>query len=157
MTLFQILAALLFLTAVSGYLNHKFLRLPPTIGNMAFAFLLSLLAILLDKAEAFDLSALSAFVRQIDFSQILLHGMLAFLLFAGALHIKLEELKDVKWSVATLATSGVVIAAFVTGTLAWLVAPYLGLHLPYLYALLFGALISPTDPIAVLSILKDAG
>jgi CPA1 family monovalent cation:H+ antiporter len=83
--------------------------------------------------------------------------MLSFLLFAGALHIDLQELKSVKWAVTILATFSVAIATFVTGSLVWLASGLAGLQLPYLYALLFGALISPTDPIAVLSILKEAG
>lgn len=157
MTFFESTAAILTLTAAGGYLNHKYIKLPATIGLMAFSFLMSLLAILLNKMGWVDLSVASAFVGQIDFSEVLLHGMLSFLLFAGALHINLDDLNEVKWSVATLATIGVVMSTFITGTLTWWGAGLVGLNLPYLYALLFGALISPTDPIAVLSILKEVG
>jgi CPA1 family monovalent cation:H+ antiporter len=157
MTVFEIAAAVLTLTAVGAYLNQKYVKFPATIGLMAFSFLMSLVAILLNKMGWMDLTVASAFVGQIDFSDVLLHGMLSFLLFAGALHINLDDLNDVKWSVAVLATVGVMMSTFITGTLAWLGAGLVGLQLPYLYALLFGALISPTDPIAVLSILKEAG
>lgn len=157
MTAFQIIAVLLTLTAVGGYINQRYVKFPATIGLMAFAFLISLVAICLSELGWMNLRPASSFIGQIDFAEVLLHGMLSFLLFAGALHINLEELKNVRWQVGILATVGVVIATFVIGTLIWKAAALVGLPLPYLYALLFGALISPTDPIAVLSILKDAG
>ena len=117
----------------------------------------SLLLILLGKAGILDLAPIQHTLLQLNFSDILLHGMLSVLLFAGALHINLAELKDVRWAVAVLATVGVIIATFVTGTCIWFMAGWLGFDLSYIYALLFGALISPTDPIAVLAILKQAG
>jgi CPA1 family monovalent cation:H+ antiporter len=155
MTTFQIIAIVLTLTAVGSYLNQRFMKFPATIGLMAFALLLSLAAIALNELGWINLRNASAFVVQLDFSEVLLHGMLSFLLFAGALHINLDDLKSVRWSVATLATVGVVMATFITGSLVWFGADFIGLKLPYLYALLFGALISPTDPIAVLAILKE--
>jgi monovalent cation:H+ antiporter, CPA1 family len=103
-----------------------------------------------------EFSFADSFIHQIDFSNILLHGMLSFLLFAGALRIDLEDLKNVIWPVSIFATAGVVISIFVTGTFVWYAAAYTRFDLPYIYALLFGALISPTDPIAILSILKEA-
>ncbi len=124
---------------------------------MAFALLLSLAGIALNALGLFDLGPVSAYVAKIDFSGIVLHGMLSVLLFAGALHINLAELKDVKLSVGILATIGVLISTIVIGTLTWYAANLCGLQLPYLYALVFGALISPIDPIAVLGILKEAG
>jgi CPA1 family monovalent cation:H+ antiporter len=157
MTAFEIIAAILSLTAFGGYVNQRFLRLPSAIGMMAFAFLISLAVLIIGKLGWINLRIADAFINQIDFSTVLLHGMLSFMLFAGALHINIEDLKKVRLSVSTLATIGVVIATFVIGTLIWLGSSLIGIHLPYLYALLFGALISPTDPIAVLSILKKAG
>jgi monovalent cation:H+ antiporter, CPA1 family len=157
MTPFQIIAAVITLSAIGGYINYKFVKFPQTIGLMAFAFTVSLCAIILSKAGVPYLADAGLFISQIDFSQLLLHGMLSFLLFAGALHINVEELISVRWSVAILATFGVVTATFITGTLVWWASGLAGLPLPYLHALLFGALISPTDPIAVLSILKGAG
>jgi CPA1 family monovalent cation:H+ antiporter len=124
---------------------------------MAFALIISLVAIMLTRAGITSPDTLGLFIGRIDFPEVLLHGMLSFLLFAGALHINLNDLNSVRWSVAVLATAGVVIATFVTGTLVWQASHLAGVELPYLYALLFGALISPTDPIAVLAILKESG
>lgn len=157
MTFFQVTAILIVFAALGGYVNHRFMKLPTTIGHMVFALLVSLGAIGLQKAGLVDLTATTEFLRSIDFSQVLLHGMLSFLLFAGALHINLDLLKRVKWPVFTLATLGTLLATFLTGTLIWLITGWLGLPLPYIYALLFGALIAPTDPIAVLAILKQVG
>ena len=156
MTFFQICAILLTLTAMGGYLNHKYTRLPVTIGHMAFALLVSVAAIVMDKTGLIDTDNVRGFVERIDFSDVLLHGMLSFLLFAGALHINLSDLKEVKWTVGILATIGVALATFIIGTLIWYAAQFCGLELPYIYALIFGALIAPTDPIAVLAMLKQA-
>lgn len=157
MTLFQILAIILTLTALGAYLNHKFVKLPSSIGHMAFALVVSFAVVVLSEFSILNLKEVADIITQIDFSAVLLHGMLSVLLFAGALHINWNDLKDAKTPVVVLATLGVVIATFVTGTLAWWGANMMGINLPYMYALLFGALISPTDPIAVLSILKTAG
>ena len=157
MDLFNILAILLTLTAVFSYLNHRFIGLPVTIGVMLISFSLSLFLIVLSwfgiglEAKAEQLLA------SIDFDKTLLHGMLSFLLFAGALHININELAERKWSIGSLATFGVLISTFLIGTLTWFVMGWFGVNLPYIYCLLFGALISPTDPIAVLGVLKTAG
>lgn len=157
MSLFNILAALLTLSAIFSYLNYRYLRLPSTVGLMLIALLMS-----------FGLMALSGFgvplekdaavlLRSIDFDETLLHGMLSFLLFAGALHININDLAQEKWIITLLATGGTLTSTFVVGFLTRLALDLLGLPLPLGYCLLFGALISPTDPIAVLSILKKAG
>jgi CPA1 family monovalent cation:H+ antiporter len=124
---------------------------------MVFALLVSLVAVLFNAVGWIDLRIVTDFLKNIDFSEVLLHGMLSFLLFAGALHINLEELKSVKWPVSILATIGTMLSTFIIGSLVWLAAGLTGFELSYIYALLFGALISPTDPIAVLSILKQVG
>jgi CPA1 family monovalent cation:H+ antiporter len=157
MTVFQIIAIIITFAAAAGYINHKYIGLPAAIGQMAFALLLSAVTIAAGHSGYFHMDWVRDIVERIDFSAVVLHGMLSFLLFAGALHINLDELKSVRATVGTLATAGVVIATFVTGTLTWLAAGLVGLPIPYIYALLFGALISPTDPIAVLSILKQLG
>ncbi len=157
MTPFQTIALLLTFVAVGGYLNHKYFRLPATIGHMTFALILSLSALVLYKLGLFDITPVQTAVGHINFSEVLLHGMLSFLLFAGALQISLDDLKSVGTPVAMLATAGVLMATLITGTLVWLGAHWLGIQLPFIYAMLFGALISPTDPIAVLAIMKDAG
>lgn len=157
MTFFQMLAILLCISAIGGFLNYRYLRLPETIGQLSMSLAASLLLIFMGKMGILDITPIQHTLLQLNFSDILLHGMLSVLLFAGALHINLSELKDVRWAVAVLATVGVIIATFVTGRCIWYMAGWLGFDLPYIYALLFGALISPTDPIAVLAILKQAG
>jgi len=151
------MALLLTFAAVAGYLNHKVLRLPRTIGLMAVTLTMTLVLIALAFFKVVDLSHASAFVKSIDFSEVLLHGLLAFLLFAGALHVDLHELLGQAVPVTVLATLGVLIATFVAGTLFWITAGWLWGSLSLVYGLLFGALIAPTDPIAVLGIMKKAG
>lgn len=101
-------------------------------------------------------SVAEQFVARIDFSQTLMHGMLSFLLFAGALHVNLDELAEQRWPVGILATVGTFASTFIVGGLFWGLCQVLGIEIGFIYCLLFGALISPTDPIAVLGILKSA-
>jgi CPA1 family monovalent cation:H+ antiporter len=157
LTIFQTIALLLTFAALAGYCNHRFLGLPRTIGLMAIALALSLVIAVLGAAGALNLADAATLVQSINFSETLLHGMLAFLLFAGALHVDLNDLWQQAQSITILATLGVVIATGITGALFWLVAHWIGMDLPFVYALLFGALISPTDPVAVLGILKRVG
>jgi len=124
---------------------------------MVIALAFSLVFVILGALGVINLGGATAFVQSIDFSETLLHGMLAFLLFAGALHVDLDDLKSQALPVTVLSTLGVVIATAITGFLLWIIAQWIGLDLPFIYALLFGALISPTDPIAVLGILKSVG
>jgi len=156
MSVFQVFALLLTLTALFSYLNYRFFKLPTTIGVMLIALVASLGLIALQHF-GFNIAPMAARVLQsVDFSQTLLQGMLSFLLFAGALHINLNDLADHKWIVTILAVVGVLTSTFVFGTAIYLVLVWLNLKLSYAWCLLFGALISPTDPIAVLSILKSA-
>ncbi len=157
MTFFQTAALLLTFAALASYVNHKLLRLPRTIGLMAITLALMTILVLLGILGAVDLKPASEFVRTIDFSEALLHGMLAFLLFAGALHVDLNDLLGQALPVTVLSTVGVIVATFVAGTLFWVVSGWLWGGLSLVFGLLFGALISPTDPIAVLGILKKAG
>ncbi|MEQ1653198.1 MAG: sodium:proton antiporter [Hyphomicrobium sp.] len=156
MTSFELIALLITVTALAGYVNHRFVRLPNAVGLMALALGLSLGMVILGKIGVFDAEQVRGLISRIDFSNILMHGMLSFLLFAGALHVNLTELRKVRTAVAILATGGVVVTVLITGSLIWLAAGWLGMGLSYYYALLFGALIAPTDPIAVLGILKNA-
>ena len=154
MDLFNIIAILITLTAVFSYLNHRFIGLPVTIGVMLIALVLSLALNLLDTV-GFDIKDYAAvLLGSIDFNKTLLHGMLSFLLFAGALHINIQDLMERKWSIGLLATVGTLISTFLVGTATYLVLKTLQFDLSFVYCLLFGALISPTDPIAVLGILK---
>ena len=157
MKLFNILAILITLSAGFSYINHRFIRLPNTIGLMIMALLVSLGLVLLGpfsfglKAEAHRLLA------NIDFDETLLHGMLSFLLFAGALHVNLADLAKQKWIIGLLATGSVLGSTFSIGFISRWVLGILGIEMPLIDCLLFGALISPTDPIAVLGILKKVG
>ena len=156
MKLFNILAVLITLSAVFSYLNYRFVKLPTTIGVMVISLLASLgIAVLGPLGFGLEEDGLRL-LNSIDFDETLLHGMLSFLLFAGALHMDLGSLARQKWIIGTLATVGMIGSTFIIGFLAWFVLAWLEIGLPLIYCLLFGALISPTDPIAVLGILKKA-
>jgi Na+:H+ antiporter len=157
MSVLSILAILMTVTAVFSYLNHRFLRLPGSIGVMLIALVFSLGLNLLGLAGIGLEQQAEQWLEAIDFDETVLGGMLSFLLFAGALHININDLAERKWAIASLATVGVVVSTFLVGSLTWWILGALGIELPYVYCLLFGALISPTDPIAVLGILKTAG
>lgn len=157
MKLFNILAILITLSAGFSYINHRFIRLPTTIGIMAISLLVSLGLIALGALGfGFEEDA-RILLNSIDFDETLLHGMLSFLLFAGALHVNLGDLSRQKYIIGALATVGVIGSTFIIGLASWWVLGWLGIDLAFLYCLLFGALISPTDPIAVMGILKQAG
>ena len=157
MDLFTILAVLITLTALFSYVNHRFIGLPTAIGVMSIALVMSLGLVGLDAVGIELRQQADALLSSIDFDAALLEGMLSFLLFAGALHININELAERKWVIGSLSTLGVLVSTFLIGTVTWLVLGWLGVALPYVYCLLFGALISPTDPIAVMGILKTAG
>ncbi len=158
MDLLQITAVLISLTAVFSFLNHVFLKLPSTIGVMAISMALSLMLVVLGSLGfPLLLEQEKTLLSGIDFSTTLLHGMLSFLLFAGALHVDLNRLSEMKWVVASLATIGVLLSTLIIALLIWSVALLLDLPLAFIHCLLFGALISPTDPVAVISTLKTLG
>jgi len=152
----DLIAVLLGLAALFGYINHVFLKLPHTIGLVVIALAVSI-GVLAADALAPGL-ALGDSVRgaldQIDFTEALMKGMLAFLLFAGALHVDLSNLASHKWAIGSMATIGVVISTAIIGGGSWAIFQAVGLDVSFAYCLVFGALISPTDPVAVLSILK---
>ncbi len=157
MNAFQMIALLLTLTAIFSYLNHRYIRLPATIGVMLIALVFSLVLIGLGKLGLTAVyETAQRLIEQIDFSQTLMQGILSFLLFAGALHVNLDDLAQRKYAITFLATFGVLLSTFLFGTAIYYVFTGLGIGLEYVYCLLFGALISPTDPIAVLGILKKA-
>ena len=156
MTLFDIAAILLCLSAVFGYINHRYLHLPHTIGLLVIAMASSLTIVIADLIvpTVHIGPRISDALIQIDFHKALMHGMLSFLLFAGALHVDFSELASRKWAISLMATVAVVLSTFVVGASMWYVLRLLGIPIPFLWALVFGALISPTDPVAVLGILK---
>jgi len=157
MSLIDVIAIIISLAAVFSYLNHITLKLPNTIGVMLIALVGSLLLLALGQVfDGITRHALSL-LNSIDFNRTLMDGMLSFLLFAGALHVNLNDLAKQKWVIATLASGGVIASTFIIGGLSWLLFGLLDIEISLGYCLLFGALISPTDPIAVLGILKKAG
>ena len=149
-------ALLLGLSALFAWINHRYVGLPHTIGllvmGLAASFVLILFELAVPEEELYE--ALSAALRQIDFNATLMEGMLSFLLFAGALHVDFDELRGRAWPVAVMASVGVVISTAVIGVGIWLASAPLGWPVPLTWALVFGALSSPTDPVAVLATLK---
>jgi len=156
MDIFTIVTVLTVLSALFAYINTRFLKLPFTIGLMIIAMCFTLLIIVLGHFEHIILDEAKLLIESIDFKTVLLEVMLSFLLFAGALHTKLDELQKQKWPIITFATVGVLMSTFIVGGLMYFITGAIGHDIKFIYCLLFGALISPTDPIAVLGILKDA-
>jgi CPA1 family monovalent cation:H+ antiporter len=153
----NIVAILLVLTAAFSYLNHRYLKWPMTIGVMTIGLVLSLAIVGLDKLGiGTPRGQEHAFLMSIDFSEMLMQGMLSFLLFAGALHVDLNQLRRVAWQVGALGLLGTALSTLIIGYGGWYLLTALGIAIPLVYCLLFGALISPTDPIAVLGVLKSA-
>ena len=157
MNTLDIAAVLVSLAAVFSYLNVRYIGLPSAIGQMLIALCLSLGLIGLGLIGFADIRIhAAALIESVDFDVTLMHGMLSFLLFAGALHVNLSDLDEQKWVVGILATVGTFSSTFLVAGLFWGLLRIVGLDMPILYCLLFGALISPTDPIAVMGILKSA-
>jgi CPA1 family monovalent cation:H+ antiporter len=153
----NIVAILLALTAAFSYINHRYLKWPMTIGVMAIALAFSLGMVILDKLGiATPRGQEHALLSSINFTEVLMQGMLSFLLFAGALHVDINRLRRVAWQVGALAIVGTTLSTLIIGFGSWYLLAALGISIPLVYCLLFGALISPTDPIAVLGILKSA-
>lgn len=158
MQILNTIAILLTLSAVFAYLNFRFFKLPTAIGIMLISLVLSLLLLIIGEFGFLDISQhASRLIQGIDFHTALINGMLSFLLFAGALHINLNELSKQKWVILILASVGVITSTFIIGGMSWVILNALELNISFIYCLLFGALISPTDPIAVLGILKTVG
>lgn len=157
MTIINVLALLITLAALLSYLNYKYIKLPTTIGLLLSSLLMSLAIIAAGKFGLDIEEPARELLAGIDFNETLMNGMLSALLFAGALHVHLDQLAKQKWVVATLASVGVITSTFLIGFATYFIFPLLGLDIPLIYCLLFGSLISPTDPIAVLGILKTVG
>jgi CPA1 family monovalent cation:H+ antiporter len=157
MTPFELFATITSLAGVFSWINHRWVRLPTTIGLLAIAMLSSLGLVALHATGLFRGDPLVPVIRTIDFHDAVLNGMLGALLFAGAIHLQVDDLLSQKWAIVLLATGSVVLSTLIVGSASWLVFRGLGLGVPFVYCLLFGALISPTDPIAVGAILRHAG
>ncbi len=158
MSLLSIISILLTVSALFAYVNCKTLKLPNTIGIMVISLAFSLLLVLLGNIGFGDAERIAAeIIGQIEFDETLLNGMLGFLLFAGAMHIDLDHLLKRKWTIGLLASLGVLTSMVLVAMSAYYLFQLFGYHVPFIYCLLFGSLIAPTDPIAVMGILKTAG
>lgn len=157
MELYYSLSVLIVLASVFAYINHRYLKLPSTIGIMLIAIVVSIFARVAGEKIFPEMTEdLMVLISSIDFTEILMGGMLNFLLFAGAIHVRFSDLKEQRIPVLIFSTISVIISTFVIGGILYYLAPVFKIELPYIYCLLFGSLISPTDPIAVLGILKKA-
>lgn len=154
MEVLDFITLLVILAAFFTLINVKYLKLPSTIGLMLLALGLSVFIIVGEWVFARLMSLAVNVMDQYDFSEVLFQVMLSFLLFAGALEMDLRKLGEEKWPILVLATVGVLISTFIAGTAMFYLLPLVGLQVDYIYCLLFGALISPTDPIAVLAMIK---
>lgn len=157
MDLLTIITILIVFAAIFGYLNVRLLKLPVTIGLMVISLGFSLLTIAVSQVYPALFELEKGLVEQIDFHTVLMEGMLSFLLFAGALHVDFRQLRTQRWPIILFATLGVLTSTFLVAGLSYFMLNGLGIKISFLHCLLFGALISPTDPIAVLGILKKAG
>ena len=156
-TIFNLVALLVTLAAVFGYINHRWLRLPHTIGLVVIALAVSV-AILVADALLPTLgleSTVRGLLTDIDFEDTLMKGLLSFLLFAGALHVDLETLLERRWAISLLATVGIMTSTVIVAGTTFYGFRFFGFEVPLIHCLVFGALISPTDPVAVMGILKE--
>ena len=150
----EILTITIVLVAVFAYINNKVIKWPPTIGIMALSLISSILLATLGSRSLISDKAVQ-FASSVDFQDLLMNFMLSFLLFAGAIHIDAVKLKKERWPILLLATLGILISTFFVGGSVYYLFMLFHFPVPFIYCLLFGSLISPTDPIAVLSILKQ--
>ncbi|RKX17689.1 MAG: sodium:proton antiporter [Candidatus Zixiibacteriota bacterium] len=152
--MFKFAAIFICIAAVASYINYRYIKLPSTIGLMIVGLIMSLVLIGLGTLGMDIEGPISELLGKMDFGETLMKGMLSFLLFAGALKINLNDLAEQKFIIGILATAGVVTTAFIVGTVLYFILPLFDLPISYIYCLIFGALISPTDPVAVLGIMK---
>ena len=157
MDFYTIATVLIVLSAIFGFINVKFLSLPNTIGLMLITIVFTVLILLLSYVNPTLYEHERAFIGKIDFKTVLLDMMLSFMLFAGALHTNFQQLKIQRKPILAFATLGTLISTFLVGLFVFLGLKVINLNTDFIYCLLFGALISPTDPIAVLGILKKVG
>jgi len=156
-TAFQTVAAVLVVASLFAYVNQRWIRLPVAIALMALGLGASLLLLLLDRLGLLRVTgAATQILQTVQLDETLLHGVLGVLLFAGALHIDLRELRQQRLAIGALAMGATLLSTLLVGLLTWLIVRLLGIDLPFSYCMLFGALISPTDPIAVMDILRAA-
>jgi|JYMV01.1.fsa_nt_gi CPA1 family monovalent cation:H+ antiporter len=156
----DLISIILIITAIFGYINARYLKFVPGIGLMLIALVVSAVFILSDLTGLLSTSITNEvkhLVLSVDFNHLVMNGMLGVLLFAAAIHVEIDDLLEQKYIILSMATVGLVVSVFITSISIYYFAGFVGINLPYIYALLFGALISPTDPIAVLAIFRSVG
>ncbi|MCZ8215683.1 MAG: sodium:proton antiporter [Cyclobacteriaceae bacterium] len=156
MDLYFTFSTLIVLSALFSYLNSRYLKLPPAIGIMLLAIITSVSLIAIGKTYPAFSTYFTDLVSSIDFPAVLMGAMLNFLLFAGAIHISMQDLAKQRLPILILSTLGVILSTFLVGSLMYALLWQLNLNVPWIQCLVFGALISPTDPLAVIAILKKA-
>lgn len=157
MSVFAIISTLVVISALFGYINVRFLKMPTTIGLMVITIVFTLLVLATSMFNNTLLEQEKLFIAQIDFKTVLLDVMLSFLLFAGALHTNFQQLKVQRKPILIFATFSTLTSTFLVGIFSFYLLKVVNIDVSFIYCLLFGALISPTDPIAVLGILKQVG
>ncbi|MFN3234987.1 MAG: cation:proton antiporter [Gammaproteobacteria bacterium] len=158
MSIFTLISTLFTIAVMVSYINHRYIKLQSTIAITIAAVLISLCLMIAAHLGFSNMEKYFTYVlHKLDFHHLLMHGMLSFLLFAGALTIDLSDLRSQKWEITILALLGTIISTFIIGWLTFYLLQFLGQGLPMIYCMLFGALISPTDPIAVLAIFRKVG
>ena len=155
--MFHSFSIIFLLAAVISVINHRWIKLPSTIGSLVLALVVSGILISSQFVDPVFYHETCSLVQASNFSELLLDMMLSFLLFAGAIHIDLRKLLDQKKSILTFASIGVLVSTALFGFFFYLISDLLHLGLPLMVCMLLGAIVSPTDPIAVLAILKKAG
>jgi monovalent cation:H+ antiporter, CPA1 family len=156
MSVFPLFSMLIVVSAVFAYINFRFIKLPWSIGLMFMALISSLIIFAVGEIYPSVTISITAMIHDLDFSRLLMGSMLSFMLFAGSIHIKLEDLRPERFSVIIFSTCSVLLSTFIVGILVYYLLALFGMQVGFVYCLLFGSLISPTDPIAVLGILKEA-
>ena len=157
MSFFDIAGLLVALAALFALINHKLLKLPTTVGLMLLALVHAGGVLLIGQVYPPALNTAGRLIGSIDFDQTLMQGMLGYLLFAGALHVNLNDLRKQTLVIAILATVGVLMTTFIVGGLTYFITQQLGIPVKFIYCLIFGSIVAPTDPIAVLGIVKKLG
>jgi CPA1 family monovalent cation:H+ antiporter len=157
MDYFGIASTLIVISALFGYINVRFLKLPITIGLVLITIVFTLVAVIIGQFDDTILQTERDFITNINFGSLLLDVMLSFLLFAGALHTNFDQLKIQRWPILAFSTVGVLVSTLLIGVIMYPLLTAMGFNVNFIHCLLFGALISPTDPIAVLGILKKVG
>lgn len=157
MDLYYTFSILIVLSALFSFVNSRFLRLPPAIGIMLLAIITSIILVALDQLIPAFSRSFSGLVASVDFPAVLMGAMLNFLLFAGAIHVSMQDLHKQRLPILILSTVGVILSTFMVGAMMFGLLTLLEVEVPFIQCLVFGALISPTDPLAVIAILKRAG